>query len=383
MPITKNPGRWTKKLKKGFLFFLACSLMFVIVEGLSSTLLFLSEVAAGWERLAKPSNTQYDRDLGWSNVPNLYIRDIYGPGVYFKTNSRGFRSNEEIETNIPAGKLRIICSGDSFTLGYGVDNDHTWCQQLTSLDPRIQTANMGQHGYGLDQAYLWYMRDGTVIDHDAQVFAMIGEDLGRMQAARLWGYGKPVLKVQNGELKATNVPVPRQSPIIPRLALVRRLLVNLKAVELMHDIGSKFAARGNPAATSNSTAPDQRQVVAKILESLQATNKRKNSTVILLYQPVAEECRAPESTQASRSLLEQEALKQGVPFLDLTNDFANLPAQSFDKLFLGKGSEEYVIVRGHYSAEGNRYVAQLLYQWLIARPAIAEKLSRLPASPAK
>ena len=51
---------------------------------------------------------------------------------------------------MPPGKTRIICSGDSFTLGFGVDNEHTWPQQLAARNANLETVNMGQGGYGAD-----------------------------------------------------------------------------------------------------------------------------------------------------------------------------------------------------------------------------------------
>ena len=85
--------------------------------------------------IAERRHTKYDPDLGWVNGPNIHIPNMYGPGVYLKTNSQGFRNNYDFDTAVPNGKYRIICSGDSFTLGYGVDNDHTWCQLLTVTRP--------------------------------------------------------------------------------------------------------------------------------------------------------------------------------------------------------------------------------------------------------
>ena len=41
----------------------------------------------------------------------------------------------------------------------GVGNDDVWCKLLESIDNRIETVNLGQGGYGVDQAYLWYKRN--------------------------------------------------------------------------------------------------------------------------------------------------------------------------------------------------------------------------------
>jgi len=124
-------------------------LVLVVIEGLASYLLFTRD-ALITTPLAERLHTQYDPDLGWVNIPDINIPDMYGPGISLRTNSQGFRNDYNFDKSIPAGKKRIICSGDSFTLGYGVDNQHTWCQQLAALDNRIETVNMAQGGYGLD-----------------------------------------------------------------------------------------------------------------------------------------------------------------------------------------------------------------------------------------
>ena len=62
-----------------------------------------------------------------------------------------------------------------------------------SLDPRLETLNMGQGGYGVDQAYLWYKRDAAKFEHQVHLLAFITDDFVRMQSDRFRGYGKPVI----------------------------------------------------------------------------------------------------------------------------------------------------------------------------------------------
>src|SRR5262249_61166523 len=132
--------------------------------------------------------------------PNVHIRSLYGRGIDFTTNSRGFRNTYDASVAVPRGKVRIICSGDSFTLGYGVSDQHTWCHLLSSLKPGVETVNMGQGGYGGDQAYLWYMREGVKLEHQFQLLAFITGDIYRMQSASALGYDKPVLDIAAGRI---------------------------------------------------------------------------------------------------------------------------------------------------------------------------------------
>ena len=124
----------------------------------------------------------------------------------FKPLSYQYEGRRETEEKVPPGKTRIVCSGDSFTLGYGVADTEAYPQQLESLDARLDVVNMGQGGYGVDQAYLWYERDAT-FEHDIQVFAFITADLRRMRSSQFFGYAKPLLKLEDGVLVPSNTPL--------------------------------------------------------------------------------------------------------------------------------------------------------------------------------
>jgi hypothetical protein len=375
MTITGHSRSWRERAKKCFLFLFVCALMVALFEGFTSLLLFVFYFRAHKTILAETVHTRFDRELGWVSIPNFYSKNMYGSGVYLKTNSKGFRNNEEIEPKIPAGKSRIICSGDSFTLGYGVDNDHTWCQLLASLDPRIQTVNMGQGGYGVDQAYLWYLRDGKVLDHDAQIFAIMKDDLRRMQLPKFGGYGKPLLTLCSGQLTVTNVPVPKYPAFMPWIAQNGWLFKELRTVRVMESIANRVVPRPEPAANSNNIAQAPAQIVAKILESLQATNRQKASILIVVFLPTKSDASEAERSQQLRDFLEQETKRQHIPFFDLTDEFSSVRAMDVDKLFISQRIEDYTHAMGHYTAQGNELVAQALYRRLMTLPELAEKLS--------
>src|SRR5579862_3829569 len=148
---------------------LATSICFLLAEGLSSVVLILT---AQRQIMAETRHTRYDSQLGWTNIPNLYVADMYGPGVYLRTNSRGFRNNREFAARVPVGKLRLICSGASFTFGYGVSNDQNWCQVLEAQDSRLETINLGEGAYGLDQSFLAYRREAATLETDVDLLAV-------------------------------------------------------------------------------------------------------------------------------------------------------------------------------------------------------------------
>ena len=55
-------------------------------------------------------------------VPYLDARGC----VSIRVNSRGCREREELCEPKPPGQIRVVCLGDSFTIGWGVREEHTW-----------------------------------------------------------------------------------------------------------------------------------------------------------------------------------------------------------------------------------------------------------------
>jgi hypothetical protein len=301
---------------------------------------------------------------------------MYGPGKFLRTNAQGFRNDADFSRHVPPGKARIICSGDSFTLGYGVDNEHTWPALLAARSPNLETVNMGQGGYGADQAFLWYKRDGAALDHDIQIFAVIAPDFYRMQHSSFNGYGKPVLAVENDHVVATNVPVPRSMEVwSPRLVRAENALSNLSVTRLLRSALKLDSA--SPTAAARQSNQEIAWVAAYMLDDLLATNRAKNSELVLAYLPTQEDLSRPGQASWSRFLAEY-ARQHGLVFLDFADDFRRLSPEQRDKLFIGRAAVEFPGAAGHYTEEGNAFVADLMYRRLLSDPKTAAKLSTLP-----
>jgi hypothetical protein len=363
-------------LKKFCLAAAACVFFFLILEGLCSSLFVAYQLWSPEERrtMSGPS-MQYDKELGWVSVANFYEKNYYAPNIDLRTNSRGFRAHEEFTERVPPGKLRIICSGDSFTFGEGVENNHTWCQDLESIDDRLQTVNMAESGYGVDQMYLRYKREGSALDHDVHVYAFITEDFRRMQLTNYVGYGKPVLKLRNGELVADNIPVPRQSRFLSWLGSERIQMRELRSVHLLGSlVGRVLPARDS--AFSNGPTDEQSQILDKMFESLETMEKQRNSVLVLACLPTTlHDFEQGGPSPAWRAWVREESAKRDIVFVDLIDDFQKLPVTMKDGLFIWPGSVQYFAeAPGHYDDQGNDWVAKKLYAKLISIPEVAEKL---------
>ncbi|MEQ1857434.1 MAG: hypothetical protein ABL963_13330, partial [Longimicrobiales bacterium] len=258
---------------------------FFLVEGAASSALFVRTLVQEQEGvvITEEQHTQYDEELGWVSAPGISIPDMYGPGKGLTTNQRGFRGAGEVQPTVPPGKRRVICSGDSFTLGHGVGDPDTWCARLAALDPSLETVNMGQGGYGIDQAFLWYERDGADLERSVQILAFIGDDFFRVQNDHFLGYGKPFLRMSDGKLEVTNVPAPRRSRVTRWLIQNGRFFRELATVRLLSGAVSRLGSGQGEGDVS----PEDRTwaVTAAIFDSLAVENARQGSSLLLVFLP--------------------------------------------------------------------------------------------------
>ncbi len=344
-----------KIIKVGLINLLLLVVILSLVEGLSSILLLFYKISKV-QPITETRHTQYDELLGWINIPNIDIPNMYGEGIYFKTNSQSFRNQEDFTINIPPNKVRIICSGDSFTMGWGVSNHQTWCQLLTSINQRLQTINMGQGGYGVDQAYLWYKRDGSKFEHNIQIFAFITDDFFRMQRAKFLGYAKPLLYLENGELLNHNFPVSRGSFLLPKITEGSKYIQELRFVGFWQTLFPR------KLETDHQYVAQTPAIVMKIFEDLAEINREKNSKLVVVYLPIRSDYYGNES-DFWRQYLQVELEKRNIIYIDLITEFRKrMPNEKVETVFLGGD--------GHYSVFGNEFFANILYEKLLSLPEV-------------
>jgi hypothetical protein len=333
----------------------------LLIEGASSIIVAIHDVVLFSEPVAAERKyTQYDSELGWVSRPNFYVENMYGPGVYLKTNSQGFRSDEDYTEKIPDGYVRAICSGDSFTLGYGVSNKDTWCSVLEILDPRLQTVNMGQGGYGIDQMYMWYMREGLKLQHNVHILAFILSDFDRVTATHSFGYGKPRFVLENDEIKITNVPVPQDKfQTMPALLQNVGMLKSFRSLQLMRRM--KGERETELSLTQQPDLNESVKISFKILDRLQRQHINDHRAFFIVYLPTMADYMSHSSDEFLKGI-DKAFTEAGTIFINLVPHFRMQPAHKVRQFFIQSGQlPEYPYSEGHYTAKGNRFVATLIY----------------------
>ena len=105
-----------------------------------------------------------DPDLGWR------YRENYDSPMQ-RINHQGIRSDREYTRIAASGMLRIAVFGNSFAYGSEVPNSKAWSKQVETIFPKFEVLNYAVPGFGTDQAYLRYLREGQVL---APQFVIIG-----------------------------------------------------------------------------------------------------------------------------------------------------------------------------------------------------------------
>ena len=333
----------------------ATVLVFLTLEGASSVafsayILFFRRAEFMAE---EQTHGEYDALLGWINRPPLHLPDLYGHGGTFTTNHQRFRAGRDYPAEPPAGVRRIVCSGDSFTMGHSVADDQAWCALLAATMPAVETVNMGMAAYGIDQAFLWYRRDGAALGHDLQLLAFITPDFDRMALDTFGGYPKPYLRVEGGTLQVENVPVPQVFDGVLRRRRQREAVTNLAMVRNGLAVLERLGIQTTATEQRKLSDAQVRDVTARIFEDLRDMNRSKGSRLVLVYLPRTGDKQSLES-DPWRTFVAREASRLGVEFIDLVEAFRTLPLDDGEQLFVMPYQPS------HYNARGNAWVAEQL-----------------------
>jgi hypothetical protein len=175
-------------------FLLRLVFLAVVVELLSYGALFAAKLAgiaytpirpdsiseAQQQSLAKllAGETEYlrhDTVLGWS----LRAGGGSKEGIY-QANAEGVRAARAYGEAPVAGKLRLLCAGDSFTHCDEVGMAETWQSQLEAKAPDFEVVNGGVPGFGPDQALLRLRELQPRFRPHVAVMGFMSENLSRV-----------------------------------------------------------------------------------------------------------------------------------------------------------------------------------------------------------
>lgn len=222
--------------------------------------------------------------------------------------------------------------------GLGVGDESTVTAQLERIRPDVQAMNMAKISYGIDQAVLRYERDAEGMEADFVLLTAIDDNFNRARWDRFFGYWpKPRFAVKGGELEITAVPVPDFSaPVGGPMDMFRRSALFLLPRQY-------FAER--------TYDQDDEKLATLLLDRLGRLAAERGHRAALAYFPTLSEMESGEPLPLA-GLLERDAARHGLPFIQLASGFGRLGEEELRASFL-EGN-------GHYSERGGRIVAEAL-----------------------
>ena len=96
----------------------------------------------------------YDKDLGWDRKSNTKGSELSNKKTFFKINNNGSRGINKFRKN------KISVFGDLCAFCRYVNDNETWQFHLSNKY-KFNVLNFGVGNYGLDQAFLKYLKRKT------------------------------------------------------------------------------------------------------------------------------------------------------------------------------------------------------------------------------
>lgn len=336
-------------------------------------------VVTAWYELQQ--DTRYfvlDPSLGWCVGPDADV------GGGYSSDSRGVRraSGRSYADDPPPGIVRIVTVGDSFTHGDEVRDGETWQAGLERLDPGLEVLNLGVGGYGTDQAFLRWRRDGRVRRGHVSVLGIWPEDICRnLNVCRFYmAVGssfltKPRFVSGPGALTLVNHPVSPPAVVAQAIAgrpgdlvaherwrspweVEDRFWYCARIARLGASVWSRFARRQAQDAMYCGADPVALEITEQIVTTFAREAAEAGSEPVVLFLPMRE---LLDDYPEERSFpLLRRLQESGIAVVDLTVAIREAVAEL--------GADQVFLPSGHYTPRTNAIVARRLLEEL--RPTI-------------
>jgi hypothetical protein len=136
------------------------------------------------------------------NRSNMAYKHTSIDGIFhFRTNNRGFRNDKDIEYVKKDNEIRILCLGDSHTLGYEVNQNETfsWVTENLLRQKGLNTTviNAGVAGFGNAEELVFLENEGYKYQPDFVVLGFYGNDFEDNIKSNIFSVQNDSLKVLN------------------------------------------------------------------------------------------------------------------------------------------------------------------------------------------
>lgn len=257
------------------------------------------------------------------------------PPTRLRTNSLGGRG-PEVAAQAPAGTLRVVALGDSFTFGQGVEEEDTWPMvagaTMVAGGRPVEVLDFGVPGHGTPQSVALLERRLLPLEPDVVLLAVFANDLSAEDSYCLYGRGGSELS--------------------------RLMLRHWYGGRLVYMLSRGGRATPTAEDVMRLGTPEQRFRVAVDRLAFLAKERGFHAAVVLLTdRAMYEQSRYCDRCTPPHDLVAGSE----VPIIDLSEHWALLQ-QDIPRYFI-TGED-------HLSVEGNRRMGEAVGRALLAWPSL-------------
>lgn len=331
-------------------------------------------------------------ELGWSHTPGKEGHWTVGEDrIHIKINSKGLR-DKEYAYRKEEGTFRILVLGDSFTEGFQVPLEDTFCKvlecELNRDVGKYEVINAGFAGAGTDYELLFLKREGYKYSPDLVIIGFFGNDIFDNYRS------KSVLETKNAPLEyekksliihvkkflAQNscaynyfgYTLPKHVPFLAKV-LMELGLISFQPIDSPGGVNQLhylvFAKEYGPEWKK------AWEVTQVLISEIRKESENHGSHLAVVSIPFREQVYEdvwqsrllkPEMNKGEWDLDKPDRLlarfldDAGIPFLQLLPYFKKAADKS--KLY---HSED-----GHWNVEGHHLAGQVIYNWLCKRKLV-------------
>ncbi len=360
--------------------FFASIAIFPLHAPINSATRALSEYRAGVSRFV------YDAELGWAMRPSFTTPD----GMY-SYNSAGIRAPSEVSVAKSSETVRIALFGDSCTHADEVKFEESWGyyleKELKENGRKVEVLNFGGSGYGMDQAYLHWEKNGKSFKPDFVLFGFQPENVKRnLNLLRpiytplnsALPFSKPRFILKDAKLELINSPAvpPDQIPEVVRNIENWNILQYenyYDPFEYRHTLWRESKVVGlvlSATFRSNQYVYDATErslysvnqeggkLALSILEQFKNSVEQNGAKFIVVHLPRPRHVQQiRDGTLNYADLL--EALNKSFNLIHTENELLKLPSNGEIERLYGGGL--------HFTKEGNQYFANVIAEFLSAK----------------
>jgi hypothetical protein len=322
---------------------------------------------------------EFHATRGWANKKDVTVhRSMKEFSVDYELNSHGMRG-PEIPVAKPAGKTRLLFVGDSFTLGYTVDDEQGFVRvlerDLRANGHDVEALNGGTEGYATDQEVVFFEEDGKRFAPDYVVFAPYLNDVFWTTQDKYTIRGKPRFAVTGDQVALASAPLVDPGPTpwwvrSTQIGTIIDALRNPRRVPMAPVKASTVSLEDAPMIATSLPEIDEAwkvttALVARLGKAIRDTGAKPIALLVPNKWEIHPDAPLPR-TLGSLTLADLAPEKPTDRFKAICEaaGFAVVDPRPALKAEAAKGNELYFDIDFHWNADGNQVVAGALLERL-------------------